>query len=158
MAQEKDSEQQSNTRRINFDQYMMGIVELVASRSTCLYRKQGAVIVRDKRIISTGYNGSPPGARHCTDIGSCTKDLYGYCLAEGLHGESNAIASAARVGVSVAGATIYCLYSPCRGCCNLIKSAGISVVKYARVYDGFVEVYKYLNELGVGVDDEWNIS
>lgn len=146
------------SQRVSLDQYMMDIANVVATRSTCLHRHQGAVIVRDKRMISIGYNGSAPGMPHCICLGYCTKEKHGYCLAEGLHGESNAIATAARMGIPVAGATIYCLYSPCRTCCNLIKSAGIVEVKYAKVYHDFIEVYAYLRSLGIKVDDEWNVS
>jgi len=143
-------------QRASFDQYIMDIVRVVASRSTCLHRHQGVVIVRDKRIISAGFNGAPPGMPHCTDIGVCAKDQHGLCRAEGLHGESNAIASAARMGISVAGATMYCWYSPCIACCNLIKSAGIVEVKYAEMYQGFTEVRAYLGTLGIEVDDRWD--
>lgn len=144
-------------QRTSFDLYIMDIARIVASRSTCLHRHQGAVIVRDRRIISAGYNGSPPGAIHCVALGYCNKEEFGWCRAEGLHGESNAIASAARMGISVAEATIYCLYSPCRACCNLIISAGITAVKYAELYESFPDVRIYLENLGIEVN-ECNIS
>jgi len=95
------------------------------------------VLARDKRIISTGYNGTAPGQLHCIDT-NCLKDLGGPCRAEGLHGESNAIASAALMGVSTKGATAYCLYSPCLACCNLLKSAGVVRVVYDEVYEGYL--------------------
>ncbi len=139
------------TSRPSLDEYFMRIAYIVASRSTCLHRDQGAVMVRDGRILSTGYNGSPPGQPHCIDLGSCQKEKGLECRAEGLHGESNAIASAAKMGVSVDGATVYCVYSPCEACCNLLKSAGIVEVKYAEVYDGFPVVALYLEELGIKV-------
>lgn len=137
------------TGRPNLDLYFMRITRTVASRSTCLHRDQGAVIVKDGRILSTGYNGAPSGQPHCIDLKSCAKDKGLGCRAEGLHGESNAIASAAKMGVSVDGATIYCVYSPCKACCNLLKSAGIVEVKYDKLYDGFPEGQLYLESLGI---------
>ena len=137
------------TGRPTLDDYFMQITRIVASRSTCLHRDQGAVIVKNSRILATGYNGSAPGQPHCIDLGYCAKDVGLGCRAEGLHGESNAIASAAKIGISVDGATIYCVYSPCEACCNLLKSAGIAEVKYVEVYEGFPEGPKYLEALGI---------
>ncbi len=139
----------SRTSRLSLDNYFMEINDVVALRSTCLHRCQGATVVKNNRIISTGYNGSPPGQPHCIDQGYCRKDKGLGCRAEGLHGESNAIASAAKMGASVDGATIYCLYSPCKACCNLLKSAGIVEVKYVTVYDNYLEGPAYLKALGV---------
>ena len=135
--------------RVSFDAYAMLIARAASSRSTCRHRKQGAVLTRDKRVLSTGYNGSPSGMPHCIDSGHCRKDEGQPCMAEGLHGESNAIASAAKEGISTNGATIYCVYSPCRSCCNLLKSAGIICVGYAEVYENFLSGPSYLEELGI---------
>jgi len=133
------------------DDYFMEIAEIVSKRSTCRHRHQGVVLARDKRIISTGYNGSAPGQTHCIDT-DCLKDLGGNCRAEGLHGESNAIASAALMGVSTKGATAYCLYSPCLACCNLLKSAGIVKVVYREAYEGYPGGPFYLEQtLGMEV-------
>lgn len=107
------------------------------------------VVVLDNHILATGYNGPPPGAPHCIDIGWCAKTENLPCRAEGLHGESNAIAFAARRGVSLNESTLYSIYSPCRACCNLLKSAGVITVKYLKVYDGFPEGPEYLEELGI---------
>lgn len=137
------------TNRPTLDEYFMRITRVVASRSTCLHRDQGAVIVKNSRILSTGYNGAPPGQPHCIDLGRCNKEKGLSCRAEGLHGESNAIASAAKMGISVDGATIYCVYSPCEACCNLLKSAGIAEVKYVKVYEGFPEGPMYLGMLRI---------
>ncbi len=137
------------TDRPTLNQYFIQIARIVASRSTCRHRDQGAVIVRDGRILSTGYNGAPPGQPHCIDLRRCIKEEGLRCRAEGLHGESNAIASAAKMGVSVGGATIYCVYSPCEACCNLLKSAGIVEVKFDKLYDGFPEGQLYLETLGI---------
>ena len=132
--------------RPTLDNYFIKLAELVATRSTCKHRSQGAVLVRGGRILAAGYNGSPPNQPHCIDL-ECAKDEGMPCRAEGLHGESNAIASAAVMGTSVGGATIYCVYSPCRACCNLLKSAGIVEVKFKDVYDGFLGGPNYLDRL-----------
>ena len=137
------------TSRIPFDDYIMLICHTVALRATCRHREQGAVIVRDKRIISTGYNGAPPDVIDCLERGFCSKAKGLPCLAEGLHGESNAIITAAREGIPVKGATLYCVYSPCRSCCNMIKTANIDHVIYEEVYDGFPEGPGYLLNLGI---------
>lgn len=140
---------EAKTSRIDIDTYFMLVARVVSLRSTCKHREQGVVIVQDKRIFATGYNGSPPNTPHCIDLKYCAKELGQSCRAEGLHGESNAIASAAREGVPTKGATIYCLYSPCRSCCNLLRSAWITEVKFLELYDGFKDALKYLRELGV---------
>ena len=139
------------TSRIPFDDYIMKICHAVAARATCRHREQGVVIVRNKRIISTGYNGAPPGVKDCLERGYCSKAGGLPCLAEALHGESNAIITAAKEGISVDGTTLYCIYSPCRGCCNMIKTAGIIEVVYGEVYDGFPEGMEYLESLRVKV-------
>ncbi len=137
------------TDRPSLDAYLLKVARVVATRSTCRHRSQGVVIARNGRIISTGYNGAPPGLPHCIDLKSCAKEDGLGCRAEGLHGESNAIASAAKMGISTKGATLYCVYSPCRACCNLLKSAGIIEVKYEELYDGFPEGQLYLESLGI---------
>lgn len=136
---------QERTSRPSIDEYFTSLAKMVATRSTCMHRNQGVVLIRDGHILSTGYNGSPPKQPHCTELRYCLKDKFGECRAEGLHGESNAVAWAARHGISVSGATAYCVYSPCRSCCNLLKSAGITEVKYLEVYDGFLEGPDYLD-------------
>lgn len=136
--------------RPTLDEYFIALAKATATRSTCRHRDQGTVIVKNKRVISTGYNGAPPGVRDCLQRGFCSKVEGLPCLAEGLHGETNAIASAALMGISVEGATMYSVYSPCRSCCNLIKSAGIVEVMYCEVYDGFPEGPEYLStSLGI---------
>lgn len=135
--------------RIDIDTYFMLVAKVVSLRSTCRHREQGTVLVRGNRIIATGYNGSPPGQPHCIDLRRCIKEEGFTCRAEGLHGESNAIVSAAKQGTSTNGATIYCLYSPCESCCNLLKSAGIVEVKYLEVYDGYSGGPVYLENIGI---------
>lgn len=141
----------TKTSRISFDDYIMRICHAVAARATCRHREQGAVIVKNKRIVSTGYNGAPPNVMDCLGRGYCSKERNLPCLAESLHGESNAIITAAREGISVDGTTLYGVYSPCRGCCNMLKTAGIVEAVYEEVYDGFPEGPEYLESLGVKV-------
>jgi dCMP deaminase len=129
--------------RPSWDEYFMVIAKLVAVRSGCNSRPTGAVIVKDKRILATGYNGPMPGAWHCTDKGPtyCFRrekgipdiDKYNYCRAS--HAEANAIAQAARFGISVEGASLYCTLAPCYVCLKLIASAGIKEVYYEYDYE-----------------------
>lgn len=140
----------TRTSRPDLDSYFMAIAKTAASRATCRHREQGAVLVKGKRIVSTGYNGSPPGQPHCLDL-DCAKAYGAPCRAEGLHGESNAIISAARAGVSTDGSICYCIYSPCRTCCNMLAVAGIVEVVYRDVYDSFKEGPQYLEQLGIKV-------
>ena len=137
------------TTRIPFDEYIMEICHTVSLRATCRHREQGAIIIRNKRIISTGYNGAPPGVLDCLELGYCSKEKNNICLAEGLHGESNAIITAAREGINVNGSTMYCIYSPCKSCCNMIKTAGITGVIYEEVYSGYPYGPTYLADLGI---------
>jgi dCMP deaminase len=118
----------------------MGIVDLVAQRSTCVRRRVGAVIVKDKNILATGYNGAPRGLAHCSDVG-CLRDQLNipsgekHELCRGLHAEQNAIVQAAYHGVGINGATIYTATFPCVICTKMIINAGITRVVYRESYD-----------------------
>ena len=126
-------------KRPSWDEYFMEITHLVAERSTCLRRKVGAIIVRDKRIISTGYNGAPRGLRHCLEIG-CMREKLGipsgerHELCRGAHAEQNAIIQAAGSGRSLEGATMYCTTAPCSTCTKMIINAGITRLVLAERY------------------------
>ena len=104
--------------RKSWDEYFMEIAEIVKTRSTCLRRQVGAVIVKDNRIITTGYNGAPSGLKHCTEIGGCERARLNipsgqrHELCRALHAEQNAIIQAAKIGVSTEGATIYITLQP----------------------------------------------
>jgi len=125
--------------RPGWDEYFMSIARVVASRSNCVKRKVAAIITKDRRIISTGYNGTPRGVRNCNE-GGCprcnsfapTGSRLGECLCS--HGEENAIVQAAHHGVSVAGATIYTNFCPCLLCTKMIINAGLSEVIYNAGY------------------------
>jgi len=125
--------------RPTWDEYFMKIAGLVAERSTCLRRKVGAIIVKDKRIVATGYNGAPKGLEHCLDIG-CLRDDLGipsgerHELCRGAHAEQNAIIQAAGGGTGIAGATMYCTDSPCAACTKMIINAGIKRLVLGKRY------------------------
>lgn len=118
----------------------MDISHLVARRSTCLRRSVGAVIVKDKRILSTGYNGAPSGITHCEETG-CLRELLGvpsgkrHEICRGLHAEQNAIIQSAIYGVSIEDAEIYCTNLPCIVCAKMLVNARIKKVYIAEDYD-----------------------
>jgi dCMP deaminase len=125
--------------RPSWDTYFMNITNLVAERSTCLRRAVGAVLVKDKRILSTGYNGAPANLKHCLEVG-CLREQLGvesgkmHELCRGIHAEQNAIIQAAYHGVSVKGAAIYCTNQPCSICARMIINAGIVKIYYQSGY------------------------
>ncbi len=126
--------------RISWDEYFMQIVEVVKTRSTCLRRQVGAVIVKDNRIITTGYNGAPSHLKHCTELGGCERQKMGipsgerHELCRALHAEQNAIIQAAKLGNTTEGATIYVNVQPCVICAKMIINAGIVRVVYKGDY------------------------
>ena len=121
--------------RPSWDEYFMRIANEVATRSTCPRLAVGAVIVRDKRILTTGYNGSPSGLPHCEDVGCLIRIVDGReSCQRTLHAEQNAIIQAAYHGVSVTGSSIYSTHQPCLMCVKMIMNAGISEVHYASGY------------------------
>ena len=109
----------------------MSIAQVVATRSTCPRKYVGAVLVRNRTILSTGYNGSIRGMPHCSDVGHMMED--GHCVAT-IHAEANAIIQAAKNGVRIDGAEIYTTASPCWSCFKLIANAGIRTVYYGEFY------------------------
>lgn len=125
--------------RPSWDEYFMDITRRVATRSTCLRRAVGAILVHDKRIIASGYNGGPSGLAHCLDIG-CLREKLGipsgqqHELCRGIHAEQNAIIQAARYGVSIDGAVLYCTTQPCTQCTKMLINAGIVEIVYAEGY------------------------
>ncbi|HVN96530.1 MAG TPA: cytidine/deoxycytidylate deaminase family protein [Syntrophorhabdaceae bacterium] len=125
--------------RPDWDSYFMGIARIVAQRSTCLRRNVGALIVKGKRILATGYNGAPSGLTHCMDL-SCLREQMKIApgerheLCRGLHAEQNAIIQAAFHGVSINGADLYCTHLPCSICIKMLINAGIKKVFYVDGY------------------------
>ncbi len=125
--------------RPSTDQYFMDMARLVATRSTCLRRTVGAVIVKDKHVLSTGYNGAPRGTRHCEETGCIRIQLNipsgtRHELCRGVHAEQNAVAQAAYFGISVNGATIYTTTFPCSLCAKILINSGIAEIVYDEGY------------------------
>ena len=124
---EKDTD-----NRLSWDEYFMQMAELTSQRSTCLRRHVGAVIVQNKHVIATGYNGAPRGLKHCAEIGGCLREELNvpsgerHELCRALHAEQNAIIQAAVLGQSVDGGSIYITHQPCAICSKMIINAGIS--------------------------------
>lgn len=126
--------------RPSWDEYFASITRLVATRSTCLRRAVGAILVKDKRILATGYNGAPAGLKHCAEVGCLRQDASipsgtRHELCRGLHAEQNAILQAAFHGIPISGATLYCTNKPCVICTKMIINAGITKVFYGDGYD-----------------------
>lgn len=125
--------------RISWNEYFLNLAEQVATRSTCLHRKVGAILTRNNRIISTGYNGSPSGFPHCTETG-CLRDKNNLvsgvrtemCMAT--HAEANCIIQAANMGSSIEGAILYCTLQPCSYCARMIVNSGIVQLVYKGSY------------------------
>ena len=129
----------AESNRPSWENYFMGITALVAKRSTCLRRSVGAVIVKDKRILTTGYNGAPSGIRHCLEVGCLREQLNvasgeRHELCRGIHAEQNAIIQAALHGVSIKDSTLYCTNLPCSICAKMIINAGIKKIYYLSGY------------------------
>ncbi|GFE61596.1 cytidine/deoxycytidylate deaminase family protein [Geobacter sp. AOG2] len=125
--------------RPSWDQYFMDITRLVATRSTCLRRQVGAILVKDRNILATGYNGVPSGISHCGATGCLRERLRvpsgeRHELCRGLHAEQNAIIQAARHGTNIDGATLYCTTMPCIICTKMIINAGIRAIVYGEGY------------------------
>ncbi len=125
--------------RPSWDQYFLQLARQVATRSTCLRRQVGAVLVRDKRILTTGYNGAPRGVAHCLEVG-CLRDQLGipsgerHELCRAIHAEQNAIIQAAIHGVAIEGATLYTTVHPCILCAKMLINAGVREIIYVEGY------------------------
>jgi dCMP deaminase len=126
-------------KRPDWTDYFMDITRLVARRSTCIRRQVGAVVVKDKRILATGYNGVPTGLPHCEEVG-CIRELQKipsgqrHELCRGLHAEQNTIIQAAFHGISINGATLFCTTLPCSICLKMLINAGIREIIYEQGY------------------------
>ncbi len=141
--------------RVSWNRYFMNLAVQAATRSTCPRKHVGAVIVRDKSILSTGYNGSIRGAAHCTDVGCLMEG--GHCIRT-VHAEANALVQAASHGIRLEGAEIYVTASPCFDCFKLIVNAGIRTIYYGEFYRD-ERVLAFAEELGItmrhlGIEDE----
>lgn len=127
------TEDRPRSKRPSWDAYFMHIATVVSHRSTCLRRQVGAVLVLDKRILATGYNGAPSGLRHCAEVG-CLREANDvpsgerHELCRGLHAEENAVLQAARYGIQIEGATVYSTHVPCVMCTKMLINCGIERV------------------------------
>ena len=125
--------------RPSYDEYFMEMAHLVAKRSTCLRRKVGAILVKDKHILSTGYNGAPKGLKHCSEVGCLRKELgipsgERHEICRGLHAEQNAIIQAAVFGISIKNSVLHCTNTPCVVCAKMLINAGVREIVYSGEY------------------------
>lgn len=148
-------EKKEEYRRPSWDEYFLSLVELVGSRGTCDRGRSGCVIVKDKRILSTGYVGSPIGTKHCDEIGHEMHTVKHqddketrHCVRTS-HAELNAIANAARFGVALDGATLYCHMTPCYTCAKMIINAGIKKVVCNLDYHAGARSKEIFKEAGI---------
>ena len=142
--------------RISWDEYFMEMAKLAARRSTCLRRQVGAVIVQDKHVIATGYNGAPKGIPHCAEMGGCYREQNNipsgerHELCRALHAEQNAIIQAATYAQGIDGATIYITHQPCVICAKMIINAGIERIVVNEGYPDEMAV-SILEEAGLRI-------
>ena len=132
--------------RPSWNDYFMQIAEVVATRSTCDRLRTGTVLVRDKQILSTGYNGSLSGLAHCDDVGHTLVDNH--CVAT-VHAEANAVAQAAHHGINLLGATCYTVGYPCLACFKLLVSSGVNAIYYKAEYNMDPLVKTLAEQLGI---------
>jgi len=151
MAEEKE-------KRASWDEYFLSLIKEVGKRATCDRGKSGCVIVKDKRIICTGYVGSPPGFPHCDEAGHLMKKMIGedgkesmHCMRT-LHAEQNAIIQAAKYGTPIDGTTIYTTMEPCRNCAMMILACGIKRVVCQKRYHAAQETREMFQKAGVRLD------
>lgn len=144
--------------RPSWDEYFLELAAQVAKRATCDRGRAGCVVVRDKRIIATGYVGSPPGLPHCDDVGHLMRKVVDedgtvrqHCMRT-THAEQNAICQAARYGIALDGATLYCTMEPCRVCAMLLISAGIRRVVARRRYHAGQDTRELFQAAGVELE------
>lgn len=141
--------------RPSWDEYFIGLTRSVAERATCDRGKSGCVIVKDKRILSTGYVGSPPGMPHCDEVGHLMKkildeegNMTSHCVRT-IHAEQNAIMQAAKFGISIEGSTIYVKMEPCAICAKMIVAAGIKRVVTEKRYHAGKETRELFRQAGI---------
>lgn len=148
----------SKYKRPSWDEYFIGMANYVGTRATCDRGRSGCVIVRDRRVISTGYVGSPPGLPHCDDVGHDMHTVINedgskseHCLRTA-HAEQNAIAQAARFGVALDGATMYCKMVLCHVCAKLVVTAGIKRVVAEKDYHKAQKTKEIFKKAGIGLE------
>ena len=142
-------------KRPSWDEYFIDIARLISTRSTCLRRKVGAIIVKERRVLATGYNGTPSNIKHCDEIGCLREKLKipsgeRHELCRGLHAEQNVLLQAALYGISVKDSSLYCTNQPCVICAKMLINAGIKEIVVA---DGYPDnmAREFLKEAGIKV-------
>ncbi|VVB64208.1 tRNA-specific adenosine deaminase [uncultured archaeon] len=143
----------STIDRPDLDEYFMEIACVVGKRSTCLRNQVGALFVKNKRLLTTGYNGAPAGIQHCDEVGCAREGVASgtrHELCRAVHAEQNAIIQAALHGVSIEGATLYCTHQPCILCAKMLINAKISRVVYSQAYPDDTAL-RFLGQAGVEV-------
>lgn len=148
--------------RPSWDEYFMEVMEAISKRATCDRGKSGCVIVRDKQILVTGYVGSPKGLDHCDEVGHQFKKMLNedgtvseHCVRT-VHAEQNAICQAAKLGISIEGATVYCRMTPCRVCAMLLINCGIKRVVCERKYHAGIESEEMFKKVGIEIEYKYN--
>jgi dCMP deaminase len=143
------------SERPSWDQYFLGMVDYVGTRATCDRGRSGCVIVKDNRVLATGYVGAPSGLSHCDEVGHLMRSVTDetgsareHCVRT-IHAEQNAICQAARYGISIDGATLYCRMEPCRVCAMLIISVGVIRVVCKRKYHAGHDTRALFKEAGI---------
>lgn len=151
-----------NYKRPSWDEYFLELADVVAKRSTCDRGKVGCVIVKDKRILVTGYSGSPVGLSHCDEVGHEIKTIRHedgsesqHCVRT-IHAEQNAIVQAAKLGISIEGSTAYCRMTPCRTCAMLLINCGIVRIYCERKYHLASESEALLAQAGIIIEYKYN--
>jgi dCMP deaminase len=149
------AEKEQEYIRPSWDDYFLEVMNTVAKRATCNRGRSGCVIARDKQILVTGYVGSPPGFPHCDDVGHQMKKVIHedgtitqHCVRT-IHAEQNAICQAAKLGIPIKGATLYCRMTPCRNCAMFIISCGIKRVVCERRYHAGEESEQMFKQAGI---------
>jgi len=148
--------------RPSWDDYFMEVMEAISKRATCDRGRSGCVIVRNKQILVTGYVGSPMGLPHCDEVGHQMKKMLNedgttseHCVRT-VHAEQNAICQAAKLGVSIDGATVYCRMTPCRTCAMLIINCGITRVVCERKYHAGAESEEMFKKVGIALEYKYD--
>ncbi len=154
-ARSERNQAMAEYERPSWDEYFMTLADEVATRTTCLRRAVGAIIVKQKRILATGYNGVPTGLRHCNVTGCLREKLavpsgQRHEICRGLHAEQNAILQAARYGIDIEGSSIYITTQPCVVCAKMLINAGISEIIYRNPYPDELAM-ELLEESGIKI-------
>jgi dCMP deaminase len=156
-----EKNEDSKDQRPSWDEYFMEMANSVSKRATCDRGKSGCVITKGKQILVTGYVGSPAGFAHCDEVGHQMKDIThedgsvtSHCMRT-IHAEQNAICQAAKLGISISGATVYCRMTPCRTCAMLIINCGVKRVVCERKYHAGGESEEMFEQVGIELDYQY---